>query len=174
MHQKTVVNWGFATVRSRIECRVSLYQRTHRSARPMSTRLYTVRVVASPDTTPADRWCGSCGRRITWRKAWAQVWHEVRWCSDACRRTKVRGVDIELEQAIRQLLADRAHGATICPSEAARVVGGDDWRTLMEPARCAARRLVVSGEVDILQQGRVVDASTAKGPIRIGRRRGSR
>jgi hypothetical protein len=42
----------------------------------------------------------------------------------------------------------------------------------MEPARAAARRLVVRGEVDISQGGRVVaDPSRAKGPIRIRRRR---
>ena len=39
----------------------------------------------------------------------------------------------------------------------------------MEPARRAARRLVASGEVEITQAGRVVDPSTAKGPIRIRR-----
>ena len=33
----------------------------------------------------------------------------------------------------------------------------------------AARRLVDRGEVEILQGGRVVDPSTAKGPIRIRR-----
>lgn len=37
----------------------------------------------------------------------------------------------------------------------------------MEPTRQAARRLVAAGEVEITQQGRVVDPSTAKGPIRI-------
>ncbi|MFM9112416.1 MAG: DUF3253 domain-containing protein, partial [Actinomycetota bacterium] len=31
----------------------------------------------------------------------------------------------------------------------------------------AARRLVVTGEVEITQGGRVVDPSTAKGPIRL-------
>jgi hypothetical protein len=39
----------------------------------------------------------------------------------------------------------------------------------MEPARRAARRLVAAGEVEIVQGGRVVDPSTAKGPIRIRR-----
>ena len=53
--------------------------------------------------------------------------------------------------------------------EAARAVGGDDWRPLMEPARAAARRLVARGQVEITQGGRVVDGSTAKGPIRIRR-----
>jgi hypothetical protein len=75
--------------------------------------------------------------------------------------------DRRLEAAILELL-DRRPG-TICPSEAARTVGGADWRPLMEPARRAARRLVTSGDVEITQQGRVVDPSTAKGPIRIRR-----
>ncbi|WP_432477564.1 DUF3253 domain-containing protein [Nocardioides sp. GXQ0305] len=74
-----------------------------------------------------------------------------------------------LEAAIDDLLAERAPGATICPSEAARAVGGDDWRGLMEPARRAAGRLVERGEVRITQGGEVVDPSAASGPIRIGR-----
>ena len=83
-------------------------------------------------------------------------------------------MDRALEESIRSLLAGRASGATICPSEAARAVGGEDeeaWRDLMEPARRAARRLVAAGEVEITQGGRVVDPSTAKGPIRVRRAR---
>lgn len=76
----------------------------------------------------------------------------------------------ELERVILDLLDNRAEGATICPSEAARAVGGDAWRDDMDAARAAARRLVESGEVDITQGGEVVDGSTAKGPIRIRRR----
>jgi hypothetical protein len=80
-------------------------------------------------------------------------------------------VDRLLEEAIRTLLSQRAAGATICPSDAARSVAGDgDWRALMGPARDAARRLVTSGEVDITQGGQVVDPSSARGPIRIRRR----
>jgi Protein of unknown function (DUF3253) len=67
------------------------------------------------------------------------------------------------------LLANRAATSTICPSEAARLVGGEQWQELMEPARAAARRLVDRGEVVITQKGNVVDPSTAKGPIRIRR-----
>lgn len=120
----------------------------------------------------ADKVCGSCGRRIEWRAKWARDWHAVRWCSDACRARGVRPIDRELEASIRSLLAGRAADATICPSEAARAVGGADeeaWRDLMEPARRAARRLDAAGEVEITQGGRVVDPSTAKGPIRIRR-----
>ncbi|MEV8129617.1 DUF3253 domain-containing protein [Pseudarthrobacter oxydans] len=81
------------------------------------------------------------------------------------------GVDQQLEAAILELLANRAATSTICPSEAARAVGGGTWRDLMEPARRAARRLVDAGEVQVTQGGSVVDPSTAKGPIRIRKAR---
>lgn len=85
--------------------------------------------------------------------------------------------DPELEDSILTLLAQRAAGATICPSEAARAVyaarsqgtNDDGWRELMEPARAAARRLVAAGQVEVTQGGRVVDPATAKGAIRIRR-----
>lgn len=75
----------------------------------------------------------------------------------------------ELEETIRRLLEARAEGATICPSEVARALGGSTWRELMEPVRVAARRMVKAGEVEITQGGKVVDAAKAKGPIRIRR-----
>jgi len=119
---------------------------------------------------PADKPCAVCGRTITWRKKWARDWDAVRYCSDACRRTRVGPTDQALEQSLLDLLAHRARGATVCPSEAARAIGGEhDWRPLMEPSRAAARRLVARGEVEITQGGRVVDGSTAKGPIRVRR-----
>jgi hypothetical protein len=80
-------------------------------------------------------------------------------------------VDRALEAAIDTLLAGRAGDATICPSEAARHVDPDGWRELMEPARRAARRMVAAGTLEILQSGRVVDPSHAKGPIRLRRPR---
>jgi hypothetical protein len=113
--------------------------------------------------------CAACGRTVTWRKKWERDWDEVRWCSAACRRARVSPTDRALEQSVLDLLARRAGDATICPSEAARAVGGEDWRPLMEPARAAARRLVASGDVEVVQRGQVVDPSTAKGPIRIRR-----
>ena len=118
---------------------------------------------------PEPKTCASCGRTIEWRKKWARSWDDVKYCSDACRRHKVTDTDRALEASIRSLLASRKGGATICPSEAAREVGGEDWRDLMEPARRAARRLVAAGEVEVTQGGKVVDPSTAKGPIRVRR-----
>ena len=120
---------------------------------------------APPDT----KFCSSCGRTITWRKKWARDWNEVRYCSGACRRRKLTAMDVQLADAIRAKLQQRSAASTICPSEVARDLGGENWRDLMEPARAAARRLVAAGEVEITQGGRVVDPSTAKGPIRIRR-----
>jgi hypothetical protein len=80
--------------------------------------------------------------------------------------------DQALEAAILALLDRRADDATICPSEAARAVAGDgDWRALMAPARSAAGRLADRGEVEVTQGGQVVDVATARGPVRIRRRR---
>jgi len=75
----------------------------------------------------------------------------------------------ELEAAIVDLLERRAPTATICPSDVARAVGGDNWRELMAPVREAARHLVDRGDVVITQGGEIVDPSTARGPIRIRR-----
>ncbi|WP_300383542.1 DUF2256 and DUF3253 domain-containing protein [Nocardioides sp.] len=118
---------------------------------------------------PETKTCASCGRTIEWRRKWARSWDDVKYCSDACRRHKVTDTDRALEASIRSLLDSRKGGATICPSEAAREVGGEEWRDLMEPARRAARRLVAAGEVEVTQGGTVVDPSTAKGPIRVRR-----
>lgn len=125
-----------------------------------------------------DKTCAACGRRIAWRRKWARCWEQVRFCGERCRRSRPGPIDAELERAILDLLAARAADATICPSEAARRVAGPDdepgWRALMEPARQAARRLCAAGQLEITQRGRIVDASGAKGPIRLRRSRAAR
>jgi hypothetical protein len=118
---------------------------------------------------PADKVCERCGRTMQWRAKWARNWNEVKYCSDACRKQRLTAVDTALEDAILQLLNARARDASICPSEAARAVGGESWQSLMEPARKAARRLVAQEKAQITQGGKVVDPSRAKGPILIRR-----
>lgn len=120
---------------------------------------------------PTEKTCASCGRRIEWRAKWARDWDSVKFCSDACRRHGVDATDLRLEEAIDTLLSQRAQDATICPSDAARAIGGETWRELMEPSRRAARRMVARGQLQITQGGSVVDPSTAKGPIRLRRPR---
>ena len=87
--------------------------------------------------------------------------------------SRPKDIDAELERTILSLLEDRKPTSTICPSDAARAVGtADSWRSLMDPARDAARRLVEAGEVVITQGGKVVDLDTTRGPVRIRRRTG--
>ncbi|MDJ0376449.1 DUF2256 and DUF3253 domain-containing protein [Cryobacterium sp. PH31-L1] len=122
---------------------------------------------ADPAMDRAQKTCASCGRRIEWRAKWAHNWDSVKYCSAACRSHGVSKTDLQLEATIAALLQARAHDATICPSDAARAIGGEEWRDLMEPARRAARRMVARGELQITQGGVVVDPSTAKGAIRL-------
>ena len=119
--------------------------------------------------TRQEKDCLACGRTIQWRKKWAKNWDGVKWCSDRCRRQKVRPVDQQLEEAIKQLLESREASKSICPSEAAKSVDPLNWRELLEPARSAARRLVTAGTHEITQKGQIVDPSRARGPIRIRR-----
>ncbi|QIG44869.1 DUF3253 domain-containing protein [Nocardioides anomalus] len=119
--------------------------------------------------TPEPKTCASCGRRIEWRKKWERDWDAVRYCSTACRRRGVSDTDRRLEEQILALLG-RGRSTTIGPEDAARAVGGADGaRELDEPARRAARRLVASGDVVMVQGGRVVDPSTARGAVRLRR-----
>jgi len=111
--------------------------------------------------------CASCGRRITWRKKWERNWEHVKYCSSACRSASGSERDARIEAAMLKMLADRGAGRSICPSEVARLIEPEAWRDLMEPCRCAARRLVARGLAEITQDSRVVDPSCARGPIRV-------
>ena len=74
----------------------------------------------------------------------------------------------EARAAILALLAERDEGKTICPSDAARALGGDDgFRQLMPLVRDAARSLVAEGRIDVTQSGEVVDLDSARGAIRL-------
>jgi hypothetical protein len=73
-----------------------------------------------------------------------------------------------LAAAIRALLRHR-DGSTICPSDAARVAGGEEWRDLMPVSRDVAFDLADEGVVVVTSKGRVVpDREAARGPLRIG------
>ena len=75
--------------------------------------------------------------------------------------------DALLRSTILDLLGSRAATSSICPSDAARAVGGDDWRDLMDDTRRVARTLVDEGRVQVTQGGEVVDPARVRGPIRI-------
>lgn len=75
--------------------------------------------------------------------------------------------DAAIESTMLRLLDERAVTSSICPSDVARAIGGEEWRDLMEDTRRVARRLVGEGRVQITQGGEVVDPLAVRGPIRI-------
>jgi hypothetical protein len=85
-----------------------------------------------------------------------------------------RGSDsARLRAAILALAHHRGPKSSICPSDAARAIGGDGWRELTDQSRRIAVELARDGEVDITQRGDVVDPhQPLRGPIRIRITRG--
>lgn len=74
----------------------------------------------------------------------------------------------KLRKAILEMARDRGPQSSICPSDAARAVGGEGWRALMDEARDIARTLARSGHVEITQKGIALDPDAQwRGPIRI-------
>lgn len=76
------------------------------------------------------------------------------------------GTRVRLAATMRTLLRHRA-GSTICPSDAARVAGGEGWRELMDMARAVAEELAAAGELVVQQKGVEVELAGAKGPVRL-------
>ena len=107
--------------------------------------------------------CASCGRKIEPRKKWEKIWDQIKYCSDRCRKNKKPE---DYRSQILELLKSRGNNKTICPSE---ILPEDQKsnKTTMEKVRISARHLVAEGKIQILQNGRAVDPSTAKGPIRL-------
>lgn len=68
--------------------------------------------------------------------------------------------------ATRTLLRSRRDGATICPSEPARMVNGEAWRGLLREVREHAVRLSQSGQL-VIRRGRVAaTGDLTKGTLR--------
>lgn len=87
----------------------------------------------------------------------APWWEEP---SEADRRVRAAA-------AIEALARRRAPDRTTCPSDAARVVGGDRWRRQMDLVREVAADLAEQGAVEVLQRGQVLGPPPWRGPIRI-------
>lgn len=89
--------------------------------------------------------------------------------AQAARSALGGGSDVaRLRAAIMALTHHRGPDSSICPSDAARAVGGSEWRDLTELSRSLAFELACDGDVDITQRGDVVDPRRpARGPIRI-------
>ncbi len=122
-------------------------------------------------TLPKDKICKACGQAFSWTEKRARDWDIAKYCGRRCSGYLPEAKAEALEAAILELLGEREKGKTICPSEAAKRVGGTaarhDWESLMEPAREAARKLTKAGRIVVTQKDKVVDSVKAKGPIRL-------
>lgn len=67
---------------------------------------------------------------------------------------------------LRTVLRHR-DGATCCPSDIARIVGGQEWRDRMDLVRNVAFELADADQVTLTQKGNAVGRD-ARGPLRIG------
>jgi hypothetical protein len=114
--------------------------------------------------------CPVCGREFTWRKKWERHWETLVFCSDACRRGTPRGgtgvAAGDIEALLLRLAVQRGAGKTFCPSEAARALDAEGWRTLMPQVRAVGAALVRRGALRCTQGGEPVTPDTAAGPIR--------
>lgn len=77
----------------------------------------------------------------------------------------------DAREAVLALLARRAAGATVCPSDVARAMaaaaGDTDWRGTMPAVHAAVDRLVADGVVRLSWKGEA--RPVRDGPYRIGR-----
>ncbi|MEM7603203.1 MAG: DUF3253 domain-containing protein [Verrucomicrobiota bacterium] len=72
-----------------------------------------------------------------------------------------------LRETILALLAARAPGKTICPSEAARKAFPNEWRDRMEATRQVAITLATAGKLEICQGGKAIKSQQFSGPVRL-------
>ncbi|WP_421657070.1 DUF3253 domain-containing protein [Leptothermofonsia sp. ETS-13] len=72
-----------------------------------------------------------------------------------------------IRQCILAKVRTRGLEKTICPSEVARELGGEEWRSLMSEVRMVGIELAKSGEIQITQGGKAINPLNIKGPIRL-------
>ncbi|PVH80718.1 hypothetical protein DL98DRAFT_183079 [Cadophora sp. DSE1049] len=53
--------------------------------------------------------CATCSRKISWRKKWEKNWDAITYCSDSCRKHKIKSnsMDVSFESKILSLLEER-------------------------------------------------------------------
>lgn len=73
----------------------------------------------------------------------------------------------KISAAILKAAAERGTEKSTCPSEIARLLFPDNWRSRMGDVLATAIDLQKSGKVVITQKGSAVDIDHLKGPVRI-------
>jgi len=74
----------------------------------------------------------------------------------------------ELSQLILQHVRQRGAEKSVCPSEVARAIDPQNWRSHMDSVRLVARQLAVQGKIRITQGDQQLDPTRDwLGPIRL-------
>lgn len=128
------------------------------------------------NTIGETRVCTVCGRSYSWRKKWERDWRQLRYCSKRCASRRLKRTDYRLEEAFLVLLGRAGSDHAISPDDAARLVDKAGWESLRQASLNAARRLCVRGELELVQDGRIVDPDAANRfvLVRLPRARSSR
>lgn len=71
-----------------------------------------------------------------------------------------------IRRCILEKVRQRGLEKTICPSEVARELGGQNWRSLMPLVRQVGVELADAGAIVVTQRSQIVDPRTARGAIR--------
>ena len=109
--------------------------------------------------------CNSCGRPFDKQKRFEKNWDEIKYCSAKCRKEKLEKNQTELEVFIIEKLSLVSN---ICPSQiATEFFGKDRMKQMMEPVRCACRRLHLADKIKITQGNKPIKTLNFRGPIRI-------
>ncbi len=108
------------------------------------------------------RHCAVCGLPFSWRSRWKDCWDEVRYCSQRCRRRKLRDSDQQLESQLLDLLR---HGRQSVSELESSVTGAAAMGIApdRQSVRMALRRLCVKGAVRIPRPARTVDGMASDG-----------
>ena len=75
--------------------------------------------------------------------------------------------DAQIEDEIMRLVNLRGPKKSICPSEAARHLGGADYQEIMPRVRDVAGQLIRNRKIRATQKGQTVNPESARGPIRL-------
>jgi hypothetical protein len=71
-----------------------------------------------------------------------------------------------VDAAITALLRSRGTGKSICPSDVARIAGGQGWRAILPVVRDRAVRMAERGQLQIFRRNIVVKTNLTQGVLR--------
>ena len=65
---------------------------TRRTPQPFDVRHRNYRVSKGNKSYLPYKDCATCGKPFSWRKKWERNWDEVKYCSERCRRNKLKEI----------------------------------------------------------------------------------